>query len=185
MAQFNLSTFTIQNNLTRYAIHLHHNQIHTLFDLKPRQDLFLRRVIHKDPASLPGFKSNVLIATIPVTVIALFIALIHEAIEGKMDSELNFTQTGQQLAGSMVMIHGEGKGEGGGVSAPFMLEEQMMEQVLRVQLWTLARMIRGHDLARMKAAAKTPVSGGIERQDFASGTHALALNMPSSSKTVS
>ena len=146
MASLNLATFILPStHAIRYVVHLKRGSYHVIFDLKPHQDLFLRRVIHADPKTLPNFSSTIYLATIPLPLVGRLTELLLDAMGGEFDDDIDYVEEAKNLAGTMTIM------EGGGCSALFCLEDLLLEQVLRIQIEIIAKLIRGEDLVKGEA----------------------------------
>ena len=141
MATLNVATFSLAaNGEVRQLLYLRHDNSHQLYDLKIEQDFFLRRVVLCDPKSFVEWKSTIYIATIPLGMLPRFIEMIYETMGGLLDGEIDYVEATKALAGSMTIM------QEGSCAALLCLEDLLLEQVLRLQLQILARLMRAEDL---------------------------------------
>ena len=141
MATLNVATFSLApNGEVRQLLYLRTDNEHQLYDLKIEQDFFLRRVVLCDPKSFAEWRSTTYIATVPPGLLPRFIEMIHETMGGLLDGEINYANAAKELAGSVTIM------QEGNCAALLCLEDLLLEQVLRLQLQILARLMRAGDL---------------------------------------
>ncbi|MCJ1331787.1 hypothetical protein MMC10_008479 [Thelotrema lepadinum] len=140
MASLNLAIFRLPSGELRQMIYLHRDDQHQLYDLKPEQDFFLTRIVTKDPKSFSEWESTTYIASIPSGMLPRFIEMLHETMGGLLDDDVDYVDVVKDLAGSMTIM------QEGDCSALLCLEDLLLEQVLKIQLQVLARLLRAEVL---------------------------------------